>query len=1680
MAINPASLSEIKDSIVKNQALILNEGIVGQNLFNFLKQSFHQQEDFRLTNCTMKGEAENPLTFSGVFSQLFPWKEDVRAEITLFDLTLRPTIERHAIFRMTIPDTSTAYAYLSQYSSAKGELVSLSATALPSNLGNFIGDISFSQTAVVFSSVDYSITRTETIFYPEAWQAFLPAHQVKAGLNFFVHVTLDSGLGGYLEEVLGGSHAEAARSQGLIYPGEGGPYFLFRKDMAAGKTFGAFNLEFKDISLILALAPDNETGPEFLLDGAVKIKDQGFNVEVDFNAYYRELSLSFTDFPSLNQLIKLADLNSLEAYFPEPLSSMLDIQLSKLAMVFGLADKSVSVVSFSLTTEHEIELIPQVISFKPTLEMQIYAPFAPDLRSIEGDLKGTWQLGSTKFETALYYPTFSFSAVMTAGQTLDVAAVVEHILPGIRLPEIELTKMDLEGNFLSKSFSAEISVDGKWEFDLAGRPFGVRELSMRVAYDAQQGTSCALAGQLELAGVNVFISAQYDTSQGWMLLGGTAFDDTINIGALLNDLLQAIVLPAHLPDLKLTHIVFTAAPKTGEYSLSGQSAEDWQLMDGLSLKVEQFTANKSAESPVNGMLKISMTICETVVRLKAEKAASAGGGWQFEGSTGQGQNIPIGNLITWLGEKFGATLPPPAIKKFTIENLKISFNTQSKDFAFTCQGNITFPEANIDVEGVITIAIKNQQDGSFAKHFGGVLIINGLEFDLVFESVGKMGGDASSKFLAAYLDPQGRATKIDDLINAMVTSPIETGLEFTLKEALFAYQSQTPASSEAPTPEAEPQATPAAKYLFGLDIEGGLNLSDVKLPSLPLISSQPRPPDQTLKLAFQVLYPSQPFTAEEIAALNALNKNGLNLPAKEIKGLDLAASLRLGQETMQLSLPVGLNKPATTPQLDAPAATAAKPGLVDGKQLPANAATAATAQTTAQAASADGVQWIKLQKSFGPVHFERVGLKYQDGQISGLLDAALTVAGLTIGLDGLTVSSPLDHFAPTFDLRGLSIDYRNGPVEIGGAFLRVEAGFAGLAVIRTEELTLSAIGAYADMAGQPSLFIYAVLDYPLGGPAFFFVTGLAAGFGYNRVLTMPTIDQIASFPLVETVLQDQAPPSLPTDAAGRQATITTELNKLSSYLPPTLGEHFLAVGVRFTSFKMIDSFALLVVKFGHRFEIDLLGLSTLVAPTPVPGKPPVPPVAEVQLALKATFIPSEGFLGVLAQLTPNSYLLSKACHLTGGFAFYVWFAPHPDAGDFVVTLGGYHPQYRVPAHYPQVPRLGFNWQVDPHLNLKGDAYFAMTPQALMAGGHLEATWQMGNLKAWFKAGIDFLITWQPYHYDAAFYIDIGVSYTFDFFGSHTLTAELGADLHIWGPEFAGTARVHWYIISFEVSFGSGGPGQLQPISWDAFKQSFLPLKKEKDKVDPICTISVQKGLVRQIKFDQEELNSQDKEAAEEYWIINPKECVLVTDAIIPSKQAFQGTGENQVEPLATEPARTDLAVTPMGITSDKLTTSSQTITITRPGDKNKKEYVGHHFDYVPILKAMPAGLWGEPKLTEDGRLEPLALSDLNGKQRLIENSLAGFEIRAKTPTPGKMADIDRSEVLYETEPVPEAYWWEDFSVGDLQGQAAWNKAKESVLATPTKIRRDDLLKALGLTEAMIDFGQPVDENVLVI
>jgi hypothetical protein len=225
----------------------------------------------------------------------------------------------------------------------------------------------------------------------------------------------------------------------------------------------------------------------------------------------------------------------------------------------------------------------------------------------------------------------------------------------------------------------------------------------------------------------------------------------------------------------------------------------------------------------------------------------------------------------------------------------------------------------------------------------------------------------------------------------------------------------------------------------------------------------------------------------------------------------------------------------------------------------------------------------------------------------------------------------------------------------------------------------------------------------------------------------------------------------------------------------------------------------------------------------------------------------------------------------------MWFGNSRESGDFVISLGGYHPEFRRPPHYPVVPRVGISGKLSNALSVTGDAYVAITPSCLMAGAKLQAVFRSGKITATFVAYADFIVAWAPFHYDAK--IGIGISVAVRLW--RTYKVELRASLHLWGPPLAGTASVSWSIVSFTVAFGSGRGDKPSALTWDQFEKAFLPPSNDSTKHAMLNTIRITDGLVREAKVKR-------KGDEVTYRIVNPHELMIETDSAVPCSDISVG------------------------------------------------------------------------------------------------------------------------------------------------------------------------------------------------
>lgn len=655
--------------------------------------------------------------------------------------------------------------------------------------------------------------------------------------------------------------------------------------------------------------------------------------------------------------------------------------------------------------------------------------------------------------------------------------------------------------------------------------------------------------------------------------------------------------------------------------------------------------------------------------------------------------------------------------------------------------------------------------------------------------------------------------------------------------------------------------------------------------------------------------------------------------------------------------------------------------------------------------------WISIMRAFGPLQCRKIGIGWKGDEepkrLDFLFDGEVSLAGLMMNLVeldiGIPISNPTAFDKYSLDLAGLDISYNAGAVSIGGGFLKDDSAgyiqYTGQAHIQTASFGVGAFGAYALIDSHPSLFIFAYLNAPIGGPPYFFINGLSGGFGYNRTINIPPANQIENFPFVAGIDS----PSALGGKDGKPPTNEEALKALgTTIVPPKLGSYWLAAGLNVASFELIQSKAVLMVIFGDDFEIALVGISGLKLPKK--GYTYV----GAEMAFKVTFKASTGLLAVEAVLTSASYVIDPNCKLTGGLAFYVWFKNQPQpgasAGEFVFTLGGYHPAFKKPAYFPDEPRLGFSWKVDSKISIKGGAYFALTGSAVMAGGSLEAVFKDGNLKAWFTAYADFLIMWNPFHYDISIGISVGASYTVKIIWTTTFKVELGADIHLWGPEMAGKATVHWWVISFTVSFGASGtsPNTTTIIDWGDFNTGFLPQEKEPPAppqqqpqnqtqtealavtaagggdsllpVQQVTHIKQVKGLLKELPNTDTTINK----TSPTLWQIGNTGFAFEVTTVIPVNK-ITVTGSEQ-----TISSDVKFGIRPMG--SVVFGTEGQMSTLTFTMQQDGSPYTDFDkWHITQTLNGVPESMWGT---VNNGKTEISA--------KIIPNALVGFSVALKS------------------------------------------------------------------------------------
>ncbi|WP_051215624.1 DUF6603 domain-containing protein [Granulicoccus phenolivorans] len=423
------------------------------------------------------------------------------------------------------------------------------------------------------------------------------------------------------------------------------------------------------------------------------------------------------------------------------------------------------------------------------------------------------------------------------------------------------------------------------------------------------------------------------------------------------------------------------------------------------------------------------------------------------------------------------------------------------------------------------------------------------------------------------------------------------------------------------------------------------------------------------------------------------------------------------------------------------------------------------------------------------------------------LEASLPGLPVDIRIDGLGIRVPVGlrpgaGFLPAADAlgvdepRGIDLALTLPLVSGAGGLTRSGDDLVGVLGVRIPPVQATAFGVLTPAApGRPlSLLVSVGATFPPPGIQIgfgFAISGVGGMVGINR-----RIDRDA---LVRAITDGSAAQLLfPADpgAAGR-----TAIDALPRLFPVARGS--LLVGPMFQlswGGRLVTASVAVLVESAAQVRLTILG--TVVVAIPDPAVP--------LILLQATFAgfidPAEPSVMFVASLT-GSHIVGVA--LSGDLLLL---ARGGDDPTFVLSAGGFHPAFTPPRGVPALRRLAMDLSPVSWLDLRCEAYVAITSNTIQLGARLELRAEVAGcgLRGWLA--FDAMVQFEPFRFVA----DMSGGIALRAFGRNLVGIALS--LHLEGPApylARGRGSIDLFLfevsLDFEIGWGSPAPALAAPF-----------------------------------------------------------------------------------------------------------------------------------------------------------------------------------------------------------------------------------------------------------------------------
>jgi hypothetical protein len=303
----------------------------------------------------------------------------------------------------------------------------------------------------------------------------------------------------------------------------------------------------------------------------------------------------------------------------------------------------------------------------------------------------------------------------------------------------------------------------------------------------------------------------------------------------------------------------------------------------------------------------------------------------------------------------------------------------------------------------------------------------------------------------------------------------------------------------------------------------------------------------------------------------------------------------------------------------------------------------------------------------------------------------------------------------------------------------------------------------------------------------------------------------------------------------------------------------------------------ILMEFPFKGRIILLGSLGVF----LPNKDAEKRLGEIHVDIFGDFNFAASYILIEGRLR-DSNLVEVA--LTGGFAFMLDWSSNPQ---FLLSVGGYHPRYKKPAQFPEIPRVTALIKKGEEIRLSCQYYQAITSNSYQIGLSAELVVKKGRAKAYGFLGFNTLLQFDPFYFETDIRISVEVSYRGrSFFG-------IAMEFMLSGPgpwRAQGFAKIKVLFFSLKIKFNTSW-GEKQKVAPVVVKPDAL-LEKLSSQLKQFenWTAKLPAGY-----SGGESLRSLDEAEQQDQIIMHPSGFLELHQNLIPLNKTIEKLGNSYME-----------------------------------------------------------------------------------------------------------------------------------------------------------------------------------------